>query len=703
MAKNTDSPMLDLGLVTRVNVPTRGLFSTRRLFRCPPGFNYSVFRQTSAGPEFVESYGPNESGNLDKNEELYRISIGGAPTRYAYRESYSFVDGTVIELDTELFVKVTDGARVTRLVIQDRQDPLRRLQDDIRWLLEEELGKLDYAKVFFPKTREIRLDTRSYGERIEQKAQTGDYGLEITKVRTRLILPPELKQRWEADIAEWQEIVVSEIEKEKIEKRRKEAELTKEIAQLDVDATKLETELDQELEKIRHEQELAKTRREWTKEDEAREREYQLRLDEEAARQAEITSETRHQIEVRETEQAAELAERQRAEDFDLDRERIKQRHQLRLEAERRLQERGQQLEQLRHQVSTDSLIAQIEQSRRKQAELEKVHQLRLQRLEELAKLRYDRGIADQRLEIQRLEEEQKLLLTSGQRKADLKHQWKVLDYEEAQAKRDLQVERARQMDDVHYQERLARIELGKELVRARLAMLDRVATGESSLTPEQIDRLIGIDPMKDREMTPERIAHFMDALNEFLTRGGVEEIREALDQLSALKQPALPKGEGETGDSSKVQGEAKALVSDDAEGERVEAFAIAQIKDHEIDAPLVLGQEYTLLTGISKNIPSDFPGEGTPVQLPDVNEIEINVAVRAEGMDILPHWRQQLKFFQGHDSDLLEFILIPQEVGHQQIEIEFYYQQHWLTGIKLEVEVVEEPEMMPEQRQENH
>ncbi|MFX1554536.1 MAG: CHAT domain-containing protein [Promethearchaeota archaeon] len=143
---------------------------------------------------------------MARDEELYRISIGGAPFRYAYREQYTLVDGTVIELDIELFVTAANGAKVTRLVVQDRNDPLRRLCRDIRWLLEVELSQYNYAKAFRPKTKEIQFDTRRYTEIIKQQTRTGVYGLDIVDVRVRLVLPPELKKRWEEDIARYGDV-----------------------------------------------------------------------------------------------------------------------------------------------------------------------------------------------------------------------------------------------------------------------------------------------------------------------------------------------------------------------------------------------------------------------------------------------------------------------------------------------------------------
>ena len=80
----------------------------------------------------------------------------------------------------------------------------------------------------------------------------------------------------------------------------------------------------------------------------------------------------------------------------------------------------------------------------------------------------------------------------------------------------------------------------------------------------------------------------------------------------------------------------------------------------------------------------------GAPVQLPDADVVDIDVAVIAEGIEIRPHWTQTVRFFRGRDSGLLEFTFIPRAHGRRHLLVEFYYQRHWLSQVELTIEVVE-------------
>lgn len=124
------------------------------------------------------------------------------------------------------------------------------------------------------------------------------------------------------------------------------------------------------------------------------------------------------------------------------------------------------------------------------------------------------------------------------------------------------------------------------------------------------------------------------------------------------------------------------------------QAFAVAQIEGYDKDVPLVVNQDYRLLTGILSNVPTEFVG--VAVELPDVEVVEIDVVVRTTGMEVRPHWMQQVRFFRGRDAGLLEFRLIPRETGQKHISVEFYYQRHWLARIQFEVDVVEALELVP-------
>lgn len=574
MAESTDkSQTPKLGLVAQVKLPKRRFRS--RSFRCPPGFIYSLFRQSSAGPEFIESFGPNESGKVGNEEELYRIPIGGASHRYHYREPYTLVDGTVIELDIELFVTVTDGAKVTRLIIQDRDDPLVRLRGDIRWLLSKELGQRNYNQIFLPERKEIQLETLRYGEKVKQQARSGNYGLETTEVRIALYLPPELKKRWQEDIARWQEAEAKNLD---IAKQRQQIQQNRDTSQLDVQGARIDADRDQQLASIQQEKQDQQRQREWTREDDERERELQKRRKEEEERQSDILGEIDHEAEAearrqraeltarqkeaqhdieidnfqteasigrREKEHEAELGEQQKTSDFERKQEAIRQREELRLEAERKAHEHQLQVEALRHQVSTDSLMVQVEDARRKREELDKIHNLRLLQVEKETQLR-----------IEKIEAHQTRLLTSGEQEADLSHKRKLLEYHREELELDIKIEQLRHRNEITRQAGLDRLELNKMLVDTRLAMLDRISRGEVDLKPAQIDKLLGIDPMTEREMTPERIGNFVQVLKVYLEQGGTEELRDALLPLVAPDQPALPDGEATSDERVVVESE---------------------------------------------------------------------------------------------------------------------------------------------------
>jgi hypothetical protein len=124
-------------------------------------------------------------------------------------------------------------------------------------------------------------------------------------------------------------------------------------------------------------------------------------------------------------------------------------------------------------------------------------------------------------------------------------------------------------------------------------------------------------------------------------------------------------------------------------------------------DPVLILHKEYRFLVDVLPSNLSDFgkelgqfsvigePGEQpaidfmTPVRLPYGSLAGIDVTVHAEDMDISPRWIHGVKPPQRQDSSLLEFTLIPREVGHKRIEVEFYHQRRWLAHIRFETEVV--------------
>lgn len=120
---------------------------------------------------------------------------------------------------------------------------------------------------------------------------------------------------------------------------------------------------------------------------------------------------------------------------------------------------------------------------------------------------------------------------------------------------------------------------------------------------------------------------------------------------------------------------------------QEVEAFALAEIEGVDEDIPLRVNEVYKLLAAILRDKPSGLSVQA--LRLPDLEVIEIDITVRASGFDIAPNWHQRLKFIRGRDSGLVEFILVPKETGDKKIEVEFYYERHWLTAIVLDVTVI--------------
>ena len=120
----------------------------------------------------------------------------------------------------------------------------------------------------------------------------------------------------------------------------------------------------------------------------------------------------------------------------------------------------------------------------------------------------------------------------------------------------------------------------------------------------------------------------------------------------------------------------------------RLEAFVAASIDGYHSDSPLLLGKEHKLLVAVLKETPEGLAGQ--PVLLPDVDAIEIDVIVHATGMQVLPSQLKRIRYFQGRNSDTIEFELIPLEAGLKRIDIDFYHERHWLTQLTFSVLVAE-------------
>ncbi len=117
------------------------------------------------------------------------------------------------------------------------------------------------------------------------------------------------------------------------------------------------------------------------------------------------------------------------------------------------------------------------------------------------------------------------------------------------------------------------------------------------------------------------------------------------------------------------------------------EAYAVAKLEGDGEDSLLVVNDEYTLVAGVQSRVPEGFTAQR--IELSELI-VEIDVAILAGGMEILPYWKQTLRFGAGQDSDLVKFRLIPRHMGQKRILIEFYHEGNWLTKIDFEVEVVE-------------
>jgi hypothetical protein len=117
---------------------------------------------------------------------------------------------------------------------------------------------------------------------------------------------------------------------------------------------------------------------------------------------------------------------------------------------------------------------------------------------------------------------------------------------------------------------------------------------------------------------------------------------------------------------------------------------AVARLKNIPENNQLLIEETCILEAGILKERPQ-VPGfETTPVNLPDHDEVPIDITVYVEGMTIKPNWIQRFTFYKKKESDLVEFQLTPQTTGKKQIRVEFYYERHWLAKITFDVEVVE-------------
>ena len=141
-----------------------------------------------------------------------------------------------------------------------------------------------------------------------------------------------------------------------------------------------------------------------------------------------------------------------------------------------------------------------------------------------------------------------------------------------------------------------------------------------------------------------------------------------------------------------------ESFTAEPAESKGVQtAFAVARLKGCRQGLPLITGKEYQLVAGILDSVPEGFTGR--TVELPDNGLVEIDVVVRAPGMAISPHWTQPVKFYRSRNSRLAEFQITPQRQGPQRVDVEFYYERHWLTQITFQVEVTGQRQPVTDQQ----
>jgi len=675
MSELVSGQMFDKHIVSRVNLPTN--FWTRP-FTCAPGFNYGLFRKTSAGLEFISSYGPNERVKLRNDEELYRVPIGEA-IRHIDRKTYGFIDGTIIELEAQLDIAISDPARVLRLAVQNEfDDPLQSLETDVRHIIAREMSSLSYDRVFLPEGKEINLDVNRYAVDIKQGIPSDKYGLTITDVQVRRYLPAELKKRWEDDIASWQ---TARRNADELLKRRESIDISRETANIEVTTAQIEAERRQQLRAITEEEEDHATHREWEQEDKRLDRQQQLRQGDLQGQQNIERSEVQHDIDIRRTRADAERDEERTQTDFRFDQQRSEQTHQLLQEAERRAYERRAQLADLQHQVSANSWQVQIEDARRRQEELEKNHQLQLRRIEEQT-----------RLQLELLESNQKLLLTSQQNNAELAHQFRVLDYQQKELDLQLEHERRSNRNAIELQAAEARIEMGKQLVKARVRILEKVAEGDVDLPIEQLAQLVEIDPISDRTISVQHISDLVDSLAQYLEGGGSEKIRTALSLLSGSQRPALS--------SNEIKEEPRRIV-DSSLAAKPDLHHFTHIRFPEkciLNRAAFLSVQLTLLAQSEVDVVDKTdPKLVKPVAInttPNLAErtqqkVALNVMVSAPTFTVDKSGRVLIVPFEA-DSEILKFELRGRELGQQIVEVEFFHGSNRVGYVVIETEVVD-------------
>ncbi len=120
-------------------------------------------------------------------------------------------------------------------------------------------------------------------------------------------------------------------------------------------------------------------------------------------------------------------------------------------------------------------------------------------------------------------------------------------------------------------------------------------------------------------------------------------------------------------------------------------AYGIAKIEGYSKGDSIYVGQVYVLQTGVVWKLPEGFDTWTSAFRLPlDEEILNLVITVRVIGMSVEPKWYQPFTLHRGQESRLIEFRLTPKSAGSKKIQVEFYYQQNWLSQIEIEVEVTE-------------
>ena len=126
----------------------------------------------------------------------------------------------------------------------------------------------------------------------------------------------------------------------------------------------------------------------------------------------------------------------------------------------------------------------------------------------------------------------------------------------------------------------------------------------------------------------------------------------------------------------------------EDVKAAITEAFAFANIKDHQPNKAFQINQTYILQVGIRGEYSSN---NDKSVQIFN-DPIQLQIIVWAEGIEIEPNWITTYWFSCTKENSVAEFQLKPTQTGHTKIRVEFLYQRNWLTKVELDTEVGEAP-----------